>query len=122
MMTELGENKLNTATLSTARNPFSVVPADAPELLAVLEEFDHLLQRDSVELQNAWGAIVITDNQQGLRRVDLVISWDEIQLEGGDPVLDENGNVIFVLDENGNRVRRTDSDHIFLHEDSGYFK
>jgi len=137
----LDVNKLPTA--------FRVVPDDAPELYHVLEEFHHELGRFQDELPNAWGAIVITNDQETLRRVDLVISWDGVELDDigmpqpmvlEEPVLDEEGNPVMeevevdgevvmrpmmepVMDEEGNPVivRRYEGQHIFLHQDSAYF-
>lgn len=137
----LDSNKLPTA--------FRVVPEDAPELYHVLEEFHHELERFHDELPNAWGAIVITNDQETLRRVDLVISWDGVELDDigmpqpmilEEPVMDEEGNPMMeevevegeivlrpmmepVMDEEGNPVivRRYEGEHIFLHQDSAYF-
>jgi len=97
--------------------------AEAPALLHVMEEFDHHLEDSDTELPNAWGALIITDNQQGLKRLDFVVSWDEVVIEGGDVQTDEEGNPVFVyqteevpvlndagepvLDENGDPVTET---------------
>jgi ubiquinol-cytochrome c reductase cytochrome b subunit len=91
---------------------FKPVPADAPELRAVMEEFAHMLAEADVELLNAWGAIIITQNQANLKRVDVVITWDEVQVEAGKPVLDEHGDPVVVpaqvplLDADGNEVKQ----------------
>jgi ubiquinol-cytochrome c reductase cytochrome b subunit len=101
---------------------FNTVPADAPELRHALQEFAELLEKEHVELHNAWGAIIITQNQPNLKRIDLVISWDEVQLQGGNPVLDENGQPILILDENGLPKRRINGAHIFINQNSAYFE
>jgi hypothetical protein len=90
------------------------VPSDAPELRTVLEEFEHKLEAEGVELRNAWGGIIVTQNQDDLKRVDLFIVWDEVEIVSGSVVLDASGNPIPVfqtqqvmqpkLDESGNPV------------------
>lgn len=127
-------------------NNFRVIPADeSPRLLHVVEEFNHLIEEAPRELPNAWGALVITDNQDGLKRLDWVVSWDEVVVEGGNVVMDDNGEPMYVmieeevamLDDEGNpmmdeagepmmemievRSRRIFSDHIFVHENGAYF-
>lgn len=154
-----------TQALPLSNLRFTSVPSDAPELRAVLEEFEHKLEAEDEELLNAWGGIIITQNQDDLKRIDLFIMWDQVQIEGGRVVLDENGDPIPVLatetvmqqavdengnpmvddqgnpvmepvlDENGNPVveqlldasgnpypvRLISSEHVFIHENSGYF-
>ena len=100
---------------------FSPVPSDAPELHAALEAFQHMLEENNLELYNAVGSIIVTQNQPGLKRIDLVIEWDEVELEGGDPVLDAQGNPILVLGEDGQPNRRVNTDHIFIHENAAYY-
>jgi hypothetical protein len=73
---------------------FTTVPSDAPDLHAVLEEFEHKLEAEGVELRNAWGGIIVTQNQEDLKRIDLFIVWDEVLIEGGSVVLDDSGNPI----------------------------
>lgn len=96
--------------IPTQPRGFKPVPADAPELRRVLDEFAHLLEANHHELLNGWGAIIITQNQANLKRIDVVVTWDEVLLENGQPVLDDNGNPIIVpqmvpvLDENGSPV------------------
>lgn len=112
---------------------FSVVPSSSPVLLEVLEELHHEIEAKSEELDGAWGALIVSDNQDGLRRVDLVISWDGVEIENGEVLKDENGEPVGlpVLDDAGNpilneagepvRVRRLAVSHLYLHEDSAYF-
>ncbi len=112
---------------------FRTIPEmEAPVLMRVMEEFNHHLEEAPIELPNVWGALVITDNQRGLKRLDWVVSWDSVVIEGGDVQLDEEGNPLFVyatrdgqlvMDEQGNPVpeRRIFSDHLFIHEASAYF-
>jgi quinol-cytochrome oxidoreductase complex cytochrome b subunit len=124
-----GETTLATELLAHLSNQhlavrsvrFNAVPADAPELHGALEEFAHMIERESRELYNGWGVIIITQNQENMKRIDLVIGWDEVQLDNGVPVLDDSGNPIPVLDVNGNPVRRLSSEHVFINENSGYF-
>jgi hypothetical protein len=84
------------AHMDTTRVPtqFRVVPDDAPELRAVLEELHHKIELNADELPNAWGALVISDNQDGLRRLDVAIFWDGVQIEDGKPARDANGEVL----------------------------
>ncbi|MEP7290524.1 MAG: cytochrome bc complex cytochrome b subunit [Chloroflexota bacterium] len=98
------------------------VPADAHQLGEGLEFFEQELQVNSFELLNAWGIVVITEPQKDLKRVDVIITWDEVELQNGKPVLDANGQPIPVLDAEGNRIRRINSDHMFVHRDTQYFE
>ena len=107
---------------------FRTIPAaEAPTLMRVMEEFAHHLEAEPKELPNVWGALVITDNQAGLKRLDWVVSWDSVLIEGGEVQLDDNGDPILVysdqVDAEGNPipVRRIYSDHLFIHEASAYF-
>ncbi|MCY4071367.1 MAG: cytochrome bc complex cytochrome b subunit [Chloroflexi bacterium] len=90
---------------------FRTIPEmEAPVLLRVMEEFNHHLEGAPTELPNVWGALVITDNQRGLKRLDWIVSWDNVVIEGGDVKLDDEGNPFFVfatedvpvLDDEGN--------------------
>ncbi|MBL8133081.1 MAG: cytochrome bc complex cytochrome b subunit [Anaerolineae bacterium] len=98
------------------------VLSEGTELYHVMEEFAHMVESEDKELYNGWGAVIITDWQEDLKRVDVIISWDEVVMERGFPVLDENGEPILVLDENGSPTRRVNSDHIFLHRNAQYFE
>ena len=100
---------------------FTPVPTAAPELIHVIEEFAHLLEAEQVELLDSWGVVIITPNQGDLKRIDMVINWQAIEIESGRPVLDDNGDPIPVFDEDGHPVRRTSSKHLFINEQSDYF-
>ena len=112
---------LETQFLSLPTLRFTPVPANAPELIHVLEEFAHLLEAEQVELLDSWGVVIITPNQGNLKRLDVVINWQEVEIVGGKPVLDDSGNPIPVFHEDGTPVRRTSSKHVFINEQSGYF-
>ncbi|MCY4539543.1 MAG: cytochrome bc complex cytochrome b subunit, partial [Chloroflexi bacterium] len=98
---------------------FRTIPEmEAPVLMRVMEEFNHHLEGAPIELPNVWGALVITDNQRGLKRLDWVVSWDYVVIEGGDVKLDDDGNPLFVyateavpiLDDEGNPVLNDDGE------------
>lgn len=101
---------------------FTPIPADAPELREVMHRFLNDMRAAGHELPNAWGAIIITNAQNNLKRLDVVISWDQAVVENGRPVLDENGEPVLVRDENGNVVRAINSEHIYIHANSQYFE
>ena len=110
MVDELKFQKLSANQVPTR---FRTIPEmEAPVLLRVMEEFNHHLEGAPTELPNVWGALVITDNQRGLKRLDWIVSWDSVVIEGGDVKLDDEGNPLFVyatedvpvLDDEGNPV------------------
>ena len=100
---------------------FTPIPADAPELHRALEFFEEELQNRQDELRNAWGGIIITQQQNGLKRLDSFIVWEEVAIENGKVVYGTNGQPVPVLDDNGQPVLRVNADHIFIHEESQYF-
>ena len=112
----LSEQKLAISSVS-----FRDVPSDAPELLHVLSILGEDIAKNSNYLVNGWGAIVITQNQDNLKRADLVISWNEVQVENGKPKLDASGKPVLALDPNGNPIVRYKTDHVFIHKDALYF-
>jgi quinol-cytochrome oxidoreductase complex cytochrome b subunit len=112
---------LTAAHLPLTNLNFTTVPADAPQLKHVMEAFYKKVAAEQVELLDGWGAIIITPNQSNLKRIDLIINWQDVVIEDGRPVLDENGQPIPVVDANGRAVRRTSSQHIFINANSAYF-
>ncbi|MAU08781.1 MAG: hypothetical protein CL607_03080 [Anaerolineaceae bacterium] len=131
MVTDLGVAHLPAGQIPSR---FSVVPGDAPELLAVLEELDEEIEHRASELPNAWGAMIVVPWQDNLRRIDLVISWDTVVIEAGVPQYNADGTPQYVyqideetgepvLNELGEPVihRSIATAHIYLHEDSAYF-
>ena len=134
MDTALGEF-IPVADYITARLPvpaalFAPTPADAVELHEVLERFYEEIHHQIDFLDDGWGGLLITEAQSDLRRIDLVIFWNEVQLnEIGDAMMVDGQNMpIFVpmMDEEGEmvgeiRAARLVDEHIFIHLDSAYF-
>ncbi len=118
-------SELNKAHLASNLQglPFVAIPDSAPALHHAMEHFSHLIDKYSDELYNGWGAVIITQNQAGLKRVDVVVSWDEVELTTtGAVVKGPDGQPIPVLDADGNPIRRWSTDHIFVHQNSAYFE
>ncbi|NWF67969.1 MAG: cytochrome bc complex cytochrome b subunit [Chloroflexi bacterium] len=154
---DLGHADAITSEMGTQQLPlqagwsFDVVPADAPLLHEVLVEFYEMMEEERQELRNGYGIIIITESQPNLRRVDVLIHWEEVLIDRGHVALDANGNSIplfyqlddqgaRVLDDNGRPVitstptldpngtplnvepiERITSSHIFLHRSAEYF-
>lgn len=117
--------ELNTAHLAQSfqKLPFVAIPDGSPTLYKAMEEFHHLLEINSLELRNPHGIVIVTDNQAGLKRLDVLIQWEEVELDAtGGVVLDTDGNPIPVLDEEGKPIYRWHAAHIFIHENSAYFQ
>ncbi len=137
----------NLATRPGGMNPFTTVPADAPHLREVLHKMDEMIAKNPNELPNAWGAIIITQAQDGLMRVDTVISWDGVVIEDGEvlmmedgsgPVMDVQTIEVPMMNADGTPMlnadgtpmvetqevvaRRISGEHIFIHKDSAYFE
>lgn len=91
------DHLVRTQALPVSSLRFTSVPSDAPALLHVLEEFQHKIEAENQELYNGWGGIVITQNQDNLKRIDLFIIWDQVEIEAGHPRLDENGQPVPVM-------------------------
>ncbi len=100
---------------------FSAVPADATGLVNAMQFLEDEIQTNKDELLNGWAAVIITQPQRDLKRADVIMTWDEVQVEGGHVVLDANGKSVPVLDANGNHIRRINGDHVYIHADSQYF-
>jgi quinol-cytochrome oxidoreductase complex cytochrome b subunit len=118
-------SELNKAHLASNLQglPFVAIPDSAPALHHAMEHFSHLIDKYSDELYNGWGAVIITQNQAGLKRVDVVVSWDEVELTTtGAVVKGPDGQPIPVLDADGNPIRRWSTAHIFIHQNSAYFE
>jgi len=100
---------------------FTAVPSDATQLQNAMKFFTEEMDANANELLNGWGAVVITEPQKNLKRVDVIITWDEVQVLNGNLVLDANGKSQLVKDANGNSIRRINSDHFYIHRDAQYF-
>ncbi|PJF26468.1 MAG: hypothetical protein CUN53_07720 [Phototrophicales bacterium] len=100
---------------------FVPLPSDATELNRVMKKFYEEIEAEHHELRNGWGGLIISDDQNGLKRLDIFIFWHEVEMERGFPVLNANGESIPVLDANGNPVMRVSSHRVYIHQDSQYF-
>ncbi len=119
--TTMKDYMLNVQLVTFTDMTFSLIPSDAPQFRDAMQFLDQQLKDNANELLNGWGVVVITEPQKNLKRADVILTWDEVQVEAGHPVLDANGQPIPVLDADGNRIRRINSDHIYIHRDSQYF-
>lgn len=122
-----GDERLVLANLAEHYSPvtslnFVTVPADAPELAEVLEWYHHeMTTRFGHELHNAWGAIIISEVQNNLKRLEVVVVWDQVQTENGFPVFGPDGQPVLARDENGNPIRAVNSHTMYINRDSQYF-
>jgi len=116
-----GELTLQHVTTSADDLRFVPVSGDANEFASVMDHFEEELHHVENELFNAFGLVVVTESQEDLRRLDAIIVWHEVEMEGGVPTLDENGEPQPLYNEDGTPRYRVYSDHVFLHEDAQYF-
>jgi len=112
---------LQTQHLTLTSLDVTTVPSTSSELYEVVDEFAHELEVFEAELHNAVGFVIITDAQDDLKRIDVVIRWEDVELENGKVVYDENGEPTLRLDEAGNPIPRINGQHIYIHRDSQYF-
>lgn len=108
---ELGEELAGHLPVTDVR--FRPVPADAEQLRDAMEEFQHLIEQYDDELINGWGAVIITENQDNLRRVDVLVIWDEQAVVEGETEGDSEEAV--------ETIHRVSEKHIFVHRDAAYF-
>ncbi|MEO1290938.1 MAG: hypothetical protein AAFV93_24645, partial [Chloroflexota bacterium] len=71
-------------------NTFREVPQDAPVLHEVLDELGHKIHVNEEELPHGFGVVVVSNIQDGLRRVDVVIGWEGVAIEQGAVVTNED--------------------------------
>jgi hypothetical protein len=91
-------------------------------LINVLRVFEEDIAERGEELRNARGFIIVSDYQDDLKRVDLVIIWDGVEIENGSVKKDENGNAIPLLirDAEGNPRRyKLDAEGRFELDEAG---
>ena len=93
---------------------FRAIPASSPELDTVMEEFAHLVEEYEGELHNGWGGVLITESQDNLRRVDIIIVFEQAEET-------EDGEMQTVLDEENNPVYQVRDEHVFIHRNAAYF-
>lgn len=118
------DRRLTAGSFTSANVPrFSPIPANADTLRSVMHEFYELIEEEHDYLHNGWGAVIVTQNQDDLKRVDVIVSWDQVELtDTGAAQLDANGDPIPVFDPAGNPVRLFAYDYIFIHENASYFR
>jgi ubiquinol-cytochrome c reductase cytochrome b subunit len=115
-------NALSTAHANFSGTPsFSLVPSDAGELYYALDFLDRRMHQDEHELVNAWGGIIVLDQQADLKRAMAFLIWNEVEFENGRVVFGTDGEPILRLDENGQPVTRIAMDYVYIHRDAQYF-
>ncbi len=99
------------------------VPQDAPQLLAVMDEYVHLLEELGHDLPNAWGTLMIEDAQANLRRVEIYIEWDTPAVDpaGNGFLRDAAGNIVVQTDDNGVPIRSNSGKAVYVNAASGYY-
>jgi quinol-cytochrome oxidoreductase complex cytochrome b subunit len=114
-------------------NTFSVVPDNAPNLEHVLEELHQLIEREHQELPDATAVIVVSENQDGLRRMDLAILWNGVELSGGQVVLEDGEtialnystrggeNILFAADADGTVILDGNKPQLAAEGEDGLF-
>ncbi len=112
---------LGTQHLTISSLRLSEIPATSPDLYRQMQFFYNRIQQNQNYLVNGVGYLVITQNQDDLKRMDLLLTWNEVQIAGGRPVLDASGAPVLVTDANGDPVRRVNTKHFFIHQDALYF-
>lgn len=105
----------------TGTPSFTLIPSDAEELHKALEFFDERMHHDEDELVNAWGGIIILEQQADLKRAMAFLIWNEVEFENGRVVFGTDGEPILRLDENGQPVTRIAMDYVYIHRDAQYF-
>ncbi len=100
---------------------FTALPNDGGELYDAVHEFEELIAGRPTELPEGWGAVIISDVQDGLKRIDVMMVWQDYENQNGRPILNDQGEPTIIVDEAGNPVWRVNSQHIFIHENSQYF-
>ncbi|GAB4521257.1 MAG: hypothetical protein OHK0046_32420 [Anaerolineae bacterium] len=99
----------------------TAVPATSEELREAMHHFAELMEERNDELHNGVGLLYVSQNQDNLIRLDLMIIWQEVELEGGAVVRDSNGDPIPLFNEDGTPRYRIVEDHFFIHRDAAYF-
>ncbi len=82
---------------------FTPVSADAPQLEHAVEELEHLIEEFD-DLENAFGIIAIQQDQDNVRRADVIVSWETIN------------------EETGEVTRSYNSTYTYIHENSEWFE
>jgi quinol-cytochrome oxidoreductase complex cytochrome b subunit len=119
---QLITNALTEAHANFTGTPsFTLIPSDAEELHKALEFFGERMHHDADELVNAWGGIIILEQQADLKRAMAFMIWNEVEFENGRVVFGTDGEPILRLDENGQPVTRIAMDYVYIHRDAQYF-
>jgi ubiquinol-cytochrome c reductase cytochrome b subunit len=82
---------------------FVPTPSTSPQLAHALEELDHLLHE--YELENSWGAVIISPDQENVMRADVVIFWDMVDESTGEVTRNSNLRYVY-MNENSEWYER----------------
>lgn len=97
---------------------FNTVPADATDLRETLEFFHEEIEHAEAALPHATGLIIVTQNQENLKRVDALIVWPET----AEADEETTQNVSTQAQDTSAQIQyNIYAEHIFIHEDANYF-
>ena len=112
-----GLYKLNISSLQ-----FAPLPPDATELREVLEFFNEEIEHHESELPNATGLIIVTQNQENLKRIDALIVWpDSEETAAAETTQNVSASAETQAQEDAAPAYNIYAEHIFIHRDANYF-
>lgn len=97
---------------------FTTVPADAGDLYNVLGFFNDELHHYSSRLPNATGLLIVTQNQENLKRVDAIIVWPSGEIETTTQNVSVSAGTLAQAEAPAFNIY---AEHVFIHRDASYF-
>ncbi len=92
---------------------------EEPELWHALEEFQHLLfETYAEELPNATGYVSLSQQQQGLIRIAMYMTWDAPELDADSKIIFEDGEAKLITEADGTTQRDLSGKYLYIHQES----
>ena len=92
---------------------------DEPGMWHTLEEFHHLLfETYEKEMPGAIGYLSLSQQQDGLIRVSLLMTWDTPKLDADSKIIFKDGDAELVIEEDGSTLRELSGKYIYIHQES----